>query len=101
MSTLGELLRKYRLEKGYSQQDLADKTGILRQSIGFMENNRYERPSADKLLLLAKVLEVDFKVFYEAAGYQVEKTPNKDVMIFQLESIEKQIHEIITRLKQS
>ena len=34
-------IRQYRLEKGFTQQELADSVGVTRQTINALENSRY------------------------------------------------------------
>ena len=44
-----------RVEKGYSQQDLAERVGATRQTIGLIEKGRYN-PSLSLCLKIAKNL---------------------------------------------
>lgn len=51
----GELVRKLRIEKGWSQEDLAEKADLHRNYVGFIE--RGERSiSLDKAVQIAKAL---------------------------------------------
>jgi putative transcriptional regulator len=47
-------VRELRLERGWSQQELADKVGVSRQSINAIECNRYT-PSLPLALIFARV----------------------------------------------
>ncbi len=47
-------VRELRLEKGWTQQELADAVGVSRQSINSIECNRYV-PSLELALLFARV----------------------------------------------
>jgi len=47
-------VRELRTEKGWTQQDLADKVGVSRQSINSIECDRYV-PSLPLALLFARV----------------------------------------------
>jgi len=47
-------VRELRTEKGWTQQDLADKVGVSRQSINSIECDRYV-PSPPLALLFARV----------------------------------------------
>lgn len=48
-------VRVARVEKGYTQQDLADLVGVTRQTIGLIERERYN-PTILLCLRLAEVL---------------------------------------------
>ena len=51
---LGDNIRKYRKENNISQEDLAEKLGVTRQSISLWENNQTQ-PSIDNIIAIAKV----------------------------------------------
>jgi len=55
--TLGERIRKTRLEKKISQQTIADALGVTRSSVSQWEKGKND-PSSDKYRLLAEVLGV-------------------------------------------
>lgn len=48
-------LRLARVERGWSQQDLADRVGVTRQTIGLIEKGEFN-PSLQLCIRLAKVL---------------------------------------------
>ena len=54
---LGDNIRKYRKESNISQEELAKKLGVTRQSISLWENNQTQ-PSIDNIIALAKVFEL-------------------------------------------
>lgn len=51
---LGNNIRKYRKENNISQEDLAEKLGVTRQSISLWENNQTQ-PSIDNIIAITKV----------------------------------------------
>jgi len=51
-------IKQLRLEKGLTQQELADKIGVKQKDISRWENGTY-KPKLDKLQLIAKALECD------------------------------------------
>ena len=54
-------IRQFRQEKGLTQQELAEKIGVTRQTINALENSRYN-PS---LLLAYKITKILDKEFIE------------------------------------
>lgn len=54
-------IRQFRQEKGFTQQELAEKIGVTRQTINALENSRYN-PS---LLLAYKITKILDKEFIE------------------------------------
>lgn len=64
METMGERLLALRRKKGITQEDLAEKLTVSRQSVSNWELNK-TLPDTDKLFALAKIYEVslDFIVF--------------------------------------
>lgn len=54
---LGKRIQKYRKEAGYTQEDLAEKVGISRAYMGFIEQGRYS-PSLEILEKIAKRLKI-------------------------------------------
>ena len=51
---LGDNIKKYRKENNISQEDLAEKLGVTRQSISLWETNQTQ-PSIDNIVAIAKV----------------------------------------------
>ena len=48
-------IRQYRLENGFTQQELADRAGVTRQTINALENARYN-PSLLLAYRITKIL---------------------------------------------
>lgn len=65
---LGELIRTLRKEKGLSQEELAEISGIPRSTIHVYEAKGVAEPKAAVLLKIASALNVDIGIFYAAAG---------------------------------
>lgn len=64
MPVIGERLRELREQKGLSQADIEEKTGILRCYISRVENS-HTIPSLETLIRLAGALDVPlYQVFY-------------------------------------
>ena len=57
-------VRELRLEKGWTQQQLADAVGVSRQSINSIECNRYV-PSLPLALMFARVFELSTDDIFE------------------------------------
>ena len=55
MSSVNMKLRVARTEKGFSQQELADAVGATRQTIGLIENGKYN-PTLNLCLRIARAL---------------------------------------------
>ena len=55
---LYENLYKFRREKGYSQEELANKIGVSRQSVSKWETNEI-KPSMENIILLCRALDKD------------------------------------------
>ena len=54
---LAENIRKYRKEKNMSQDELAEKLGVSRQSISLWENGQTQ-PTIENIIALAKIFNV-------------------------------------------
>ena len=58
-------IRKFRISKGLTQQDLADMTDISRQYICDLENdNRYKHITISSLGRIAEALDIDITLFF-------------------------------------
>lgn len=55
--SFGALIRKHRLAKGYTQQQLGDAIGIQTKSISFIERG-INYPSPENIFKLAEVLDI-------------------------------------------
>lgn len=60
----GELIRKYRMEKGMKQVELAEKTGILVSTLRQYELG-LRKPKIDRVKMIADALEVPFECLLE------------------------------------
>ena len=59
-------LKLARVEKGLSQQQLAEKIGVTRQTIGLIENEKYN-PTLNLCIRIAQVLDRTLdQLFWEA-----------------------------------
>lgn len=58
----GKLIKTLRLQKGMTQEELADKTEVSARTIQRIENGEVD-PRAYTLQMIAKALEVDFSLF--------------------------------------
>lgn len=56
METTENRLREIREEIGLTQQELADKSGVSRVTISFIENQKYDCVKTDTLVKLADAL---------------------------------------------
>lgn len=61
METLGERIKSYRKERGFTQKELAEKTNLSRSHIASIEGNQYT-PSLSTLNEIASVLGIDVSV---------------------------------------
>lgn len=57
LEMLGENIKTYRQKKGYTQEEVANRLHVTRQTISKWEKN-YSVPDAEVLVKLADVLEV-------------------------------------------
>ena len=57
MGLIGENIKNYRIEKGMTQKELADKLFVTAQAVSRWENNEVE-PSLNTIVLLAEIFEV-------------------------------------------
>lgn len=60
-------LRVLRAERDWSQQDLADRAGVSRQTINAVETERYE-PSLSLAFALAAIFERTIEELFEPGG---------------------------------
>lgn len=63
LKTLGEILRKHRIEKGYSQESFSEKTQLDRTYIPGLERGK-RNPSYLVIKRLAKVLEIPEQMLF-------------------------------------
>lgn len=58
---VAEIIQTARLQRGWSQEELAERTGLQRQTIGKIEACRYS-PNADILYVLLDCLNLTLKI---------------------------------------
>jgi len=78
--TTGQLIKKLRLERGLTQEALADTTELSVRTIQRIENGEVD-PRSYTLLMISKALDVDFSIFSEDESTEEEK---KDHLILGL-----------------
>jgi len=69
MTALGEKIKELREAKGWTQGQLAIRADVERSYISVLEIGRVGKPSAEKLLKLARALGVPADTLYAVAGY--------------------------------
>ena len=74
---LGVNLKEYRLQRGLTQEDLAARVGVRRETIVFLEQGKYN-PSLKLALAIAAELSVSIeKLFYLEEGVENRNIKNK------------------------
>jgi transcriptional regulator with XRE-family HTH domain len=69
----GKLIRELRIQKGMTQEDLADKTEVTARTIQRIESGEVD-PRAYTLQMIAKALDVDFSLFVETEkNYELQE----------------------------
>ncbi|MCM8772251.1 MAG: helix-turn-helix domain-containing protein [Candidatus Omnitrophica bacterium] len=79
---LGEKIRKIRKSKSFTQEELAWKTGVSPNFIGFIERGE-KKPSIETLLKIGEALEVPVSKFFEDFEYKIKE---EDVLIKKISS---------------
>ena len=69
LKALGERLRKYRLEKGFSQESFAEKTQLDRTYISGLERGK-RNPSFLIIRRISKVLEISEQKLFESGDVE-------------------------------
>lgn len=64
MRKLRNKIRMHRADQRISQQELADKVGVRRETIGSLENEKYN-PSLQLALLIAEELQVPIQELFQ------------------------------------
>jgi bacteriophage CI repressor helix-turn-helix domain len=85
-SMFGENLKSIRKSKGYTQEELAIKLNVVRQTVSKWEKG-LSVPDADILVRIAETLDTDVSVLL---GGSVEKEADKDAVAEQLAKISEQ-----------
>ena len=71
MGDVRNRVRELRLDRGWTQQQLADAVGVSRQSINSIECNRYV-PSLELALTFAKVFACSMESIFELEEKELE-----------------------------
>jgi len=69
-------LKEYRINKGYTQQDMAEILGITQQSYSNKEAGK-RGFNAKELLILQKILDVNISEIYEDLSKEIDKRLSK------------------------
>lgn len=76
--SLGQKIRQLRQQRGWSQAQLAMKSGLSRSHISLIEMRETVHPRTDALFKLARAFNIPVEELYEAAGYEVGKKGRKE-----------------------
>jgi transcriptional regulator with XRE-family HTH domain len=83
---LGKQIKKYRIEKGLSQEELAEKIFVSRQSISNWETNK-NYPDVKSLLLLSYIFDVSLDILIKGDLEEMkEKIQTEDIERFKREA---------------
>jgi len=74
--TIGELIKKLREQKGFSQRQLALYAEVSNTEISKIESGERQNPNPEILKKIASALNVDYIEFFKAAGYLDPDTPS-------------------------
>lgn len=96
---IGDKIRKYRLLKGYSQENMATMLNISQKTYSNLENNK-SNISIDMLKTLAKELEVDVMELLSSDKVVVQHNNSKDNSTFQGGIILNHNAELVRQLKE-
>ncbi len=96
---IGDKIRKYRLLKGYSQENMATMLNISQKTYSNLENNK-SNISIDILKTLAKELEVDVMELLSSDKVVVQHNNSKDNSTFQGGIILNHNAELVKQLKE-
>jgi len=73
METLGQMIRRLRLARGWTQGQLEFHSGVKRSYISLIETGKRKQPSIDYLRAFATVFKIPEDDLFTAAGFNVEK----------------------------
>lgn len=99
---LGDKIKKLRKEKHITQQELADKVGISRSSIGMIESNK-QGTTNETLVKLAKVLNTTVDYLLSDSDYENIEKKERDysLTIKEQENIDSEAQKILDELSMS
>ena len=72
---INDNIKRYRKEKGYSQEEMAVKLHVVRQTVSKWENGR-SVPDAEVLIRIAEILDVSV---HDLLGIEMEQDDVKDL----------------------
>ena len=78
--TIGDKIKSIRIQKGLTQEILAEKTSVSTRTIQRIENNEVD-PRSYTLEKIADALQIDFKEF---SNFQFENTKKEDTQLLAL-----------------
>ncbi|MDD3477423.1 MAG: helix-turn-helix transcriptional regulator [Candidatus Izemoplasmatales bacterium] len=78
--TLGEKLMEWRKNKGLSQEQLAEKLGLTRQSVSLWETDQ-TNPSLDNLVQLANLYHISLDQLVRGEGHFIEPTESNEYVV--------------------
>ena len=84
---LNENIKNFRKNKGYTQEELANKLNVVRQTISKWEKG-YSVPDAEMLKKLAEIFDTNVS---QLLGSTIEQDANVDVLAEQLARINEQL----------
>ena len=76
MLSISETIRTLRESRGWKPSKLAYLAGLSREYIKSIESGANKKPGADKLIKIAKALDVPYQNLFKAAGYIKETRAN-------------------------
>ena len=96
---IGTLIREYREKAGYSQNDLAEKSGLSQQHISQVELGK-RNIGTDQLFMLSLLLAFEWKEIYERVEEMAEITvatesDTQDIIAFENEYLQERLPECI------
>ena len=84
---LSDNIKNLRKNKGFTQEELANKLNVVRQTVSKWEKG-YSVPDAEMLKKIAEILETDVS---QLLGSSIEETSNTDLVAEQLSRINEQL----------
>lgn len=77
---LGKQIKKYRIEKEYSQEELANKIYVTRQSISNWENDK-TYPDVNSLVLLSEIFQISIDELIKGDFDKMKETIKKEEIL--------------------
>lgn len=86
---LGAKIKELRKKKGLTLEQLAEKIGSGKSYIWEIENKGVKRPSAEKLTLIAKALDVTTEFLVDNSQTEITEDQEKEVFFRKLDGLDK------------